>query len=701
MNPSGPTPSFGTHRGTRLLLLIVLAVGVFYPLLLVAHAHGVNGRHGFPLDESWVDLTYARNLKELGRMCYTPGASASAGSSSPLHTLLLTAGFFFTHDESRLGYTLSLLAQAVCLVFVFVWARARLRSLTWASIATLLVALDARFGILAASGMETTLFCAFVAMAFWCRATGRWTSLGWILGISIWARPEGLLLAVVLAADISVDRTLAQKWGTKALPRLRSRQRALSLGFLEDPKPVEKPPNTRQAQEAAVLAAPESSEAFVPVASRRALTGIIAVTALFAVLYAVYNLSLGGGPLPNTFAARTARFAEHSRLWFIARDIPIAFSANGWLLLFPIALLQAGWEVREAMRRRPGFLRAENTWWTLLSLAYLFALPSSGDFSRYLVPALPAVGLLGIGGLRRLAYRIQHGRGALGTRGATWRWSSTGGSAAGVVLVVSVALQLRGAILSAEEYQERTHYHYVREERTALWIAEHTDPAAVVATHAIGAIGFYSERDVFDLTGTTRPQLLRHLGNPSYVGALEEAFFVEGITHLAVVRSWLEVDNVRPIFVADPVEEVLEVYAWEPSRTHLVPPAITERNALAFEALELGDFELAIQTLEESVRLDSQSSRVWFLLGVANELARRLEPAVEAYREAVARFPRFSDAWFQLTRVFAQQARWENAYESIQQLMVYDPNYPGAAEVRTRIEHELVSREIQRDSVRP
>ena len=49
-------------------------------------------RPGFPLDDAWIHQTYARNLAAAGRWEYVPGAT-SAGSTAPLWTLLLAAGY--------------------------------------------------------------------------------------------------------------------------------------------------------------------------------------------------------------------------------------------------------------------------------------------------------------------------------------------------------------------------------------------------------------------------------------------------------------------------------------------------------------------------------------------------------------------------------------------------------------------------------
>ena len=73
-------------RGLLLQLSRLIAVG-FY-LLVSASIF----RIGFPLDDTWIHLTYARNLAEHGEWAFRLGES-SAGSTSPLWTVLLSIGF--------------------------------------------------------------------------------------------------------------------------------------------------------------------------------------------------------------------------------------------------------------------------------------------------------------------------------------------------------------------------------------------------------------------------------------------------------------------------------------------------------------------------------------------------------------------------------------------------------------------------------
>src|SRR5512139_3169352 len=71
------------------VLAIVSLIAVLYYLV----ASALIFRVGFPLDDSWIHLTYARNLAEHGEWAFRLG-ERSAGSTSPLWTFLLSIGYF-------------------------------------------------------------------------------------------------------------------------------------------------------------------------------------------------------------------------------------------------------------------------------------------------------------------------------------------------------------------------------------------------------------------------------------------------------------------------------------------------------------------------------------------------------------------------------------------------------------------------------
>ena len=73
----------------RILIALVALAAVLFYLVVSARTF----RIGFPLDDAWIHLTYARNFAEHGEWAFRLGEN-SAGSTSPLWTFLLSLGFF-------------------------------------------------------------------------------------------------------------------------------------------------------------------------------------------------------------------------------------------------------------------------------------------------------------------------------------------------------------------------------------------------------------------------------------------------------------------------------------------------------------------------------------------------------------------------------------------------------------------------------
>jgi arabinofuranosyltransferase len=335
-----------SHLRSIALLLLPAIVAVLLAGTMVVAARSENdGVDGFPLDDTWIHLTYARNLAHGFGFSYFPGQPASAGSTSPLFTLVLAGGFLATDDEKALGRLLSLAFQAGFLVAAVAWARRRLESTALAAAFALVIALDARLVILSVSGMETSLFLLLTALAFWARAAGRAGLAGLAVGLGVWTRPDAFILAVVFAIA-----TLLERW---------------------PPAPV-----------------------------RRMTTGF----ALPAVLYFAFNVANAGALLPNTFGAKRAYYgqAAGSVHWaFLATHVREAFLGAGWLVLTPLALLAIGLVGRRLLRREPAGPLVETGWAVALPLAYFVLLPFGHRFARYLLPALPALALVALLELRR------------------------------------------------------------------------------------------------------------------------------------------------------------------------------------------------------------------------------------------------------------------------------------------------------------
>jgi len=459
----------------------------------------------------------------------------------------------------------------------------------------LLVAFDGRVGLLAVSGMETSLFLLLLAMAFQARLAERPALAGAAAGLSAWARPEGLILLGVFALDGLLGRLGP---GRPAGTRLSGLRFGLPAGLL--------------------------ASAFLG-----------------------FNLALGGTLLPGTFAAKTTYYAVLGRSGFLATGLAATFASGAWLALLPLALARLFAEAWQTLRGRPAPLRREAGWVLALPLAYALLLPFAHRFERYLVPALPAFSVLALAGLRDAARWLA--RRPLPRAGLAARLL------AGSLLLPAGLLQAGSAARGDRDYRFFCAYHQARHERTGHWLAAHTPPDAVVATHDVGAIAYYSRRRVVDLVGVVLPEAVAHLHRPDYTGYLEDLFRRERVTHLAMLRSWGEVVNAAPLFVADPAPEVMEVFAWLPGITHLMPLEASALNAQARAELASGRPDRARALVLRSLELDARSSRSWLLLGATHERSGGRAEAERAYRQALALFPGDAEARRRLAALLARK----------------------------------------------
>jgi arabinofuranosyltransferase len=189
---------------------VVVAVAAAVPLLLFAWVeHKVAGVSGFPLDDSWIHLHFARNLAEGAGFAYNPGRPV-AGSTAPLWTLLLAAGALVA------GATVAMtkVAGVACALGAAVLTRRA--ALAWG--APPKVALAAGLALLwtgpiawgAFSGMEVTLAALLVAGALAAHGSGRDLAAAALAALAVAARPEAaLLLPFLLLAGALTPARLA------------------------------------------------------------------------------------------------------------------------------------------------------------------------------------------------------------------------------------------------------------------------------------------------------------------------------------------------------------------------------------------------------------------------------------------------------------------------------------------------------------
>jgi hypothetical protein len=364
-------------RSASVFLLCAAALVLWY----VAAAGG-----GFPLDDSWIHQTFGRNLALHGEWSFILGHPVAA-STSPLYTVLLSIGYRLGVPYQLWTHGLGVLALASTALIGAAWAKRALPAQAFASWVVGLTLLTTWHHIwAAAAGMETLIFGALVlALLIWpwwdtpesLRGRLIWgAAFGGVAACTVLARPEGIV-AVSLAGLVLLWREVITRGGARrAAPAHGPYGRAWHAMPLQ------------------------------------VLVWILAVGVAFLLVMApnlLLNLQLTGGLLPNTAAAK---FQQHELLLTLPlldriQRLCTAILAGGQVMLIPGIVIYVWMGLKRATHKSPLHISLWELarwllpllWAGLLILIYALRLPADYQHGRYVLPALPALVMMGSGGL--------------------------------------------------------------------------------------------------------------------------------------------------------------------------------------------------------------------------------------------------------------------------------------------------------------
>jgi 4-amino-4-deoxy-L-arabinose transferase-like glycosyltransferase len=432
-------------------------------VLLYAYAAGRMSPGRFPLDDSWIHQTYGRNLGLTGRWDYVPGVP-SAGSTSPLYTVLLAIGYGL-----RLPYLLwtHFLGAAALALAGMIGARMADRLYPQVKRAGLYtgIALVLTWHLIwaAASGMETMLFamlCLAVMYLAWRELPttdeppsttphfGAGVAFGMVSALLIATRPEGSLLVGI-------------------------------TGFIM------------------LIVRPQGSwRLFAIWAAGAVLGGMIGLMP-----YALLNLSLNGTLFPNTLNAKQEQ-ASHLLAFGFFYNLgqmlePLSPGVQFVLLPGVVAFLLDRWRKPE----RTTLLYVIPLLWSVaMILLFTIRLPAPYQHGRYLIPAIPSIVVIGVGGTLMLV--TQRSRRMLGR-----------------VLRRSLALIVIGVLLVFVVIGANTYAVDVWRIESDMvvaadWVKNNIPPDQLLAVHDIGAIGYFAPRDLLDIAGLISPETIVYYHDP-------------------------------------------------------------------------------------------------------------------------------------------------------------------------------------------
>jgi hypothetical protein len=442
---TGADPALGwrPRHGAALGLIVILALALLLPF------------RGYLTDDTFIHLQFAKNFLRGAGFSFNAG-EPTYGATSPLWVLLLAGagalvpGAAATPADAGGMPPLALVAKAWGALFTalaVVLMAALGRVLRWepryALAAAALVALhawSARWGI---SGMETPLALALAVASLLLLARTLIDrknpfAAGMALGAGFLARPEFLLLLGLALAALA--------WGSD--PRARARR----LGSL--------------LAGAALAAGP-----------------------WLALAWAWFHRLL-----PNTSAAKAGAWLDPERAVSALRESIRIFLAADLIPLAAAVVALAWLRPWRAVGRNPGrrAFWALTVGWPILLVAS-YAAGGVQVVSRYLVPAAPAIILVGLAAIRHASLRLPARRRA----------------AALAAAVLFYAAQNIAVTFAVSAPHARRHTAGLRDSlaELALWARARTAPGTPVAVPDIGAFGYYSDRPVLDLFGLVTPKM--------------------------------------------------------------------------------------------------------------------------------------------------------------------------------------------------
>jgi hypothetical protein len=548
----------------------IRAVHVFVVALVLAmfaalHLHEewkVAGAFGFPLDDAWIHCQFARNLARGHGMSYNPGVPMS-GSTAPLWTFLLAGSYFISSNLILTSKVMSLVLYALSSVLVF----------------KILVFIldDARFAFLGA------VFLAMLARLMWGALSGMEIMLSTFL--TIW----GVYLQLIYRKERGLKHyasTVAFVLASLARPE------SMQLVFVA-------------LADSFVLGRIEKRESIAEFAKRAMIHVFLFL--LLLTPYFAFNYATSGQPFPNTFAAKTSAgltvFLSHPQaeeLWrmiflyprlYVAGLLDLSFDQN--ILLYWLMFIGAASIVINSFRKKTAN-KALIVPLIFISYPVFMGIVSPNQSTiiwmvRYVGNMAPLYVIMGVVGLHEVIRLLKT------VLAEFWFKEETAERIKQAVLAIAVSVLLIS--LSTEEYVNSRFYALGVDNINSMqvkigkWFHENSPPDTLLAINDIGAIAYFSEREVLDLVGLVTPEVLPYrtkrdgifefvaLKKPAYVVIFDEWF--PGLSDHKELTRLFNVSVETNAVCGKPVMVIYET-AWGRERHSTAAKAPVQREKHSF-----------------------------------------------------------------------------------------------------------------------
>jgi hypothetical protein len=609
-----------TNKTQKLLIYFLLGLASLgFAVYYIYNALKVNNAYGFPLDDPWIHLTFARNLVEYHSFSYFRDEIVTAGSTSPIYTFILAGFFFVIKNEFILSYFLGISFAIASVIFFYKLSVFEfVKQNVFAIIAACIFVVDKWMNFSADMGMETTMYILILLGCAYFYKKRNVAPFAVFLGLILWGRPDGVAFIAAIAIDYFV-----------------------ALKFSKDQKSL---------------------------FSKNDLIKIGIISSAMIALYLILNLFLAGSLLPNTYNAKLTYYTPEyrSRSAFLNLEVWQYFTSGAYAVLmvgFIFTVLKLLYDLFKTEYNRSLLYVL---FILILVFIYWFKLPYAHRFGRYMMPLIPFFILTGTLGFRDIA-------------------QLTGDYLGNKKIAVNLFLVIAGAVTiwsfmnynqNKKIYADECKYISDRQVAAAKWISNNTQEGDIIATHDVGAIGFYCNRKIVDVAGLITPELIDKLVDKNYNQIMLDFMKAKNVTHIAFLQNWYRVVNQVPLFTtADSLPfETMEVYKYIPDKTYILPLIVNSGVMQVQDMIYRKEYQKAATILTQILAQEKNAAIVYFLLSVCQLQMNRTQDFETNIKKAIEIFPEYKDALFQYAYYKMAKSEFSEAKTYFEKSLKIKPN---------------------------
>lgn len=476
---------FNTGTADKLLLVIPLVLSLYVIASYFNYSTELNRFPTFPLDDAWIFWGFADTFADQGVLSLNSRTLAGAGVTSPGYMLILSLfiklGF---NDEFIVNLILNATLLFLSSVLIYRITDHIVKDRLIALFFAGLFILDARTGSIANSGMETLLFIFIQLLIFFLLQKEKLPLVFLFTGLGFWIRPE--ILAIVPAV----------------LLLYRKHLRIKDFVYLGLP--------------------------------------LLAYTAFLKVFTG--NFWLNTGAAKNDFYSYISRWDYLKASFLYLGKTAFPFLP---LLVLLVLLLKLP-KIKFFRNTLPGNMSSEDLrvlaaivfYFFSFWFAFLLYLPVLYHFGRYLFPLVPLLFLVSAYIIKWMTAEKKENSGLKRFPGR-FRWIAY------TVLFVTLGIAVFNFVDGKKYYAYECRSFLQRHIKLSYWIKENLPGDVSIATHDIGAIGYFTGKRVIDIIGLMDKEAVGISRDPQRIRTFLDK---RKCDYIAVINKWFVVTGSKLLF---------------------------------------------------------------------------------------------------------------------------------------------------------